>query len=144
MKDEKELSNEGRGAMDYQVTEFDGVELCVTRWFDNNVVNCLSTLHGCQPIDLVERWSPKEKKFIQITRPDVVKVYNAHMSGADLIDMLLSLYRINVRSQKYYIKIIFHLIDLSLINAWLLYRRHCAQLNIQKKTYYPYYHFALR
>ena len=55
MKDEKELSNEGRGAMDYRVTEVDGVELYVTRWFDNNVVNCLSTLHGCQPIDLVER-----------------------------------------------------------------------------------------
>ena len=100
MKDEKELSNEGRGAMDYRVTEVDGVELCVTRWFDNNVVNCLSTLHDCQPIDLVERWSPKEKKFIQITRPDVVKVYNAHMGGVDLIDMLLSLYRINVRLQK--------------------------------------------
>ena len=55
------------------------------------------------------------------------------MGGVDLIDMLLSLYRINVRSQKYYIKIIFHLIDLSLINAWLLYRRHCAQLSIPKK-----------
>jgi hypothetical protein len=117
MKDEKEVSNEGRGAMDYRVTEVDEVELCVTRWCDNNVVNCLSTLHGCQPIDLVERWSLKEKKFIQITRPDVVKVYNAHMGGVDLIDMLLSLYQINVRSQKYYIKIIFHLIDLSLVNA---------------------------
>ncbi|CAF2087696.1 unnamed protein product [Rotaria magnacalcarata] len=30
-------------------------------------------------------------------------------------------------------KIIFHLIDLSLVNAWLLYRRHCSQNQIHTK-----------
>ncbi|CAF2728328.1 unnamed protein product [Rotaria sp. Silwood2] len=54
------------------------------------------------------------------------------MGGVDLIDMLISLYRINVRSQKYYIKIFFHLIDPSLVNAWLLYRRHCSQHKVSK------------
>ncbi|CAF2063208.1 unnamed protein product, partial [Rotaria magnacalcarata] len=34
---------------------------------------------------------------------------------------------------KYYTKIIFHLIDLSIANGWLLYRRHCSQLNTQKR-----------
>ena len=55
------------------------------------------------------------------------------MGGVDLLDMLISLYRINIRSVKYYMKIIFHLIDLSLVNAWLLYCRHCSQNRIQKK-----------
>ena len=54
-KNEKELLKEGRGAMDHRVTEADGVQLCITRWYDNNVVNCLSTLHGCHPINLVQR-----------------------------------------------------------------------------------------
>ena len=49
------------------------------------------------------------------------------------MDMLISLYRINIRSKKYYIKIIFHLIDLSIVNAWLLYRRHCHQSRVPKK-----------
>ncbi|CAF3478008.1 unnamed protein product, partial [Rotaria sp. Silwood2] len=31
-------------------------------------------------------------------------------------------------------KIIFHLIDLSVVNAWLLHRRHCSQINIPKKS----------
>jgi len=56
------------------------------------------------------------------------------MGGVDLSDMLISLYRINVRSKKYYMKIIFHLINLSLVNAWLLYRRHCSQMKVSKKT----------
>ena len=134
MKTEVELSREGRGSMDHRVAEVDGVQICATRWYDNNVVNCLSTLHACQPIDLVQRWSAKEKKHVQVTRPDVVRAYNQYMGGVDLIDMLLSLYRINVKSNKYYMKIIFHLIDLSVVNAWLLYRRHCSQINIPKKS----------
>ena len=99
MKDVDDLSREGRGAMDHRVAEVDGVQLCATRWFDNNVVNCLSTLHGCESVDSVRRWSTKEKKYIQIQRPNVIKAYNQHMGGVDLIDMLISLYRINIRSK---------------------------------------------
>ncbi|CAF4312456.1 unnamed protein product, partial [Rotaria magnacalcarata] len=66
-------------------------------------------------------------------RPNIVKAYNQHMGGVDLIDMLISLYRIDGHSRKYYTKIIFHLIDLSIANGWLLYRRHCSQLNTHKR-----------
>ncbi|CAF4636240.1 unnamed protein product [Rotaria socialis] len=133
MKTKQELTREGRGAMDYRIAEVDGVELCATRWYDNNVVNCLSTLHGCDNTDLAKRWSSKEKTHVHISRPFVIKDYNENMGGVDLLDMLISLYRINIRSVKYYMKIIFHLIDLSLVNAWLLYRRHCSQNQIHKK-----------
>ena len=132
MKDDKRLSSEGRGSMDHRITEIDGIELCATRWYDNNSVNCLSTLYGGESVDLVKRWSAKEKKHIQVKRPDVIKAYNEYMGGVDLMDMLISLYRINIRSKKYYIKIVLHLIDLSLVNAWLLYRRHCFQHRLPK------------
>ena len=49
------------------------------------------------------------------------------------MDMLISLYRIDIRSKKYYTKIIFHLVDISIVNAWLLYRRHCNQFQLPKK-----------
>ncbi|CAF2612114.1 unnamed protein product [Rotaria sp. Silwood2] len=110
MKDEKDLLTEDRGSRDHRVAEVDGVERCAVR--------C------CQPTDLVERWSSKEKNHIQFARPNIVKVYNQHMDGLDLIAMLISLYRINGHSKKYYTKIIFHLIDLSIVNDWLSYHRH--------------------
>jgi Transposase IS4 len=94
---------------------------------------CLSTLHGCESIDSFRRWSASEKKHIQVTRLAVNKAYNQHMGGVDLIDMLISYYRINVRSNKYYMRIIFHPVDLAIANGWLLYRRHCFQLRRQKK-----------
>jgi hypothetical protein len=132
MKDTKILQKEGRGSIDYRTTQVDGVELCATRWYDNNVVTCLSTLSGCESTDLVKRWSSSQKQHIQVKRPNVIKMYNAYMGGVDLIDMLVSLYRINNRSKKYYMKIIFHLIDLSIVNGWLLYRRDCSHIKLQK------------
>ncbi len=54
------------------------------------------------------------------------------MGGVDLADMLMELYRIDVRSRKYYMRIVYYCIDLCLVNAWLFYRRHCFQKNVKK------------
>ena len=143
MKDVKSLEREGRGAMDHRIAQVDGVELCITRWYDKNIVHCLSTLHGCESTDLVKRWSSSEKKHIQVARPNVIMAYNKYMGGVDLIDMLVSLYRINIRSKKYYMKIIFHLIDLSIVNSWLLYRRHCFQLRLPNKKIFSLLQFRV-
>ena len=132
MKESKQLSVEGRGSIDHRATNVDDVWLCATRWFDNSAVNCLSRLHGNECVDTVQRWSTREKKYIQVKRPSVIKIYNQFKGGVDLLDMLISLYRISIRSKKYYMKIIFHLIDLSIANAWLLYRRQCSRLRTPK------------
>lgn len=76
MKDEKTPKREGRGSMGHCITHVDGVKLCVTRRFDDNVINLLSTLSGCEPKDSVKRWPANEKKHIQVERPDVIKNYN--------------------------------------------------------------------
>lgn len=36
---------------------------------------------------------------------------------------MLGYYRIPLSSKKYYMKIFYHIIDLCVVNAWLLYRR---------------------
>lgn len=52
------------------------------------------------------------------------------MGGVDLHNMLVELYRTDIRVKRYYLRIIFHLLDMCVVNAWLLYRRHCKQLNL--------------
>ena len=59
--------------------------------------------------------------------PRIVLAYNKSMGGVDLADMLLSLYRINVKTKRWYIKVFWHLIDICKVNAWNLYRRHHVQ-----------------
>ncbi|CAF1095337.1 unnamed protein product [Adineta ricciae] len=56
------------------------------------------------------------------------------MDANNVENKLIWLYRINVKSKKYYMKIIFDLVDLSAANTWLLYRHHYLQFNIQKKN----------
>ena len=45
------------------------------------------------------------------------------MGGVDLLDSILGYYRINIRSRKWYHKIMFHTFDLVCVNSWLLWRR---------------------
>lgn len=54
------------------------------------------------------------------------------MGGVDLHDMLVALYRTKIGVKKYYIRIVYQLLDMCIVNAWLLYRRECSILEIRK------------
>ena len=55
------------------------------------------------------------------------------MGGVDLSDMLISLYRTNFKTKRWYLKVLFHCIDIYKVNACLLYRRHSDQMCISAK-----------
>lgn len=65
----------------------------------------------------------REKEYKEIPAPQVVDVYNKHMGGVDLLDSLLGLYRISIRSRQWYKKIFFHMIDMCIVNVYCIYRR---------------------
>ncbi|CAI6354669.1 unnamed protein product [Macrosiphum euphorbiae] len=45
------------------------------------------------------------------------------MGGVDLMDSMIGRYRIIMRSKKWYMKIFYHLVDMSIVNAWMLYKK---------------------
>jgi hypothetical protein len=55
------------------------------------------------------------------------------MGGVDLMNSLISLYRTNIRSKKWYRHLVFHLFDLTVVNSWLLYRRDCTACMVRSK-----------
>ncbi|XP_064597896.1 piggyBac transposable element-derived protein 3-like [Liolophura sinensis] len=118
LKNEKQLGH--RGASDTKVSA-EG-DICVVRWLDNGVVTLESTMAGDQPRDQVRRWSESAKTHIFIDRPYAVQVYNDYMGGVDKLDFLISLYRINAKTRKWPVRMIFHFLDFALANAWLEYR----------------------
>ena len=73
----------------------------------------------------VKRWDDKSKKYIDIDCPTAAQEYNKSVGGVDLADMLIALYRAAIRSIKWYLKVLFHCVNIAKVNAWLLYRRHC-------------------
>lgn len=137
MPTEKELKKRGQGSMEEKIAVIDGVKLSLVSWFDNKNVNLLSAYVGSEPMTTKRRYSRKEKKYISISSPQAVDVYNKHMGGVDLLDSMLGYYRIHLRSRQWYKRIFFHMIDMSIVNAWLLWRR------INTDIYMALYDFKL-
>lgn len=130
LENDKNMKTKGRGYFDYVVDTENNI--VVTKWLDNKVVHVISNYQGPFPVEQVKRWSVAEKTKINVPRPASISEYNAYMGGIDLHDMLVEFYRVDIRVRRFYLRIIYHLLDMCVVNAWLLYRRHCKQLNIKK------------
>ena len=56
------------------------------------------------------------------------------MGGMDLADMLIALYRSPMKTQRWYLIVLIHCVDICKVNSWLLYRRYANQLSIPKRN----------
>ena len=99
-----------------------GIERAV-KWFDNLSVTLLSSFLSSDPASTCSRFDRKEKKYNQINFRDIVCQYNKSMGGVDSHDQMLSYYRMSFRPKKYYTRLVFHLIDMIIVNSWNLFRR---------------------
>ena len=107
--------------------------LVIAWWYDNKCVNICSIYANPEPFSPVIRWDWVNKKHINIYSPDAIKECSKSMGGVDLADMLISLYRTTVKTKRLYLKILFLCVDISKVNAWMLYHRHCNQLQVLQK-----------
>ena len=74
-------------------------DLVLVKWFDNKCIHLVSTFSSPQSLTSVKRRDGKKKAYINIMCPEIVKDYNEAMGGVDLADMLISLYRTNIKSK---------------------------------------------
>lgn len=138
---EKELSKRGRGASQLAVRQDE--KFCIVKWFDNKCITLGSSCHSTQPQDTCRRWDRKQKKYISVTRPDIVNQYNANMGGVDLMDRMISYYRISARTKKWTIRCFMHFFDLAVANSWILYCQDKARLRYSKKDIMKFVDFRL-
>ncbi|XP_064475770.1 piggyBac transposable element-derived protein 3-like [Ornithodoros turicata] len=116
----KDLKVKGRGTSE-QWTKSDG-RMCVVQWYDNKPIILMSSVHQKDPEDECRRWSSSSMEHIAVKRPAIVSKYNQSMGGVDMADRVISYYRISSRVNKWTIRTMFHLFDISLSNAWIQYR----------------------
>lgn len=123
MISDKELMAKGRGTTYTTVREDE--KLAITKWQDNKPVYLLSSCYASEKTDTCQRWSKKKKVYETVTRPEVVKEYNHSMGGVDLADRMLSDCPARVRTKKWTVRFIFHMLDLAITNSWFVYRKEC-------------------
>jgi hypothetical protein len=69
-------------------------------WLDNRTAILASDFVGIGLNDKVECCNKNAAKYVHVKRPKAVKMYNKSMGGVDLLDQLVGLYRIFIRSKK--------------------------------------------
>ena len=119
----KKMEKNDRGYYEEFVTSVRGVPIGILSWKDNKVVSFLSTFVGAPPVSTIQRFDRKTRQHLDVPCPEIVKVYNRHMGGVDLMDANLARYKIIFKSRKWYIRIFFHLLDMLLANSWILWKR---------------------
>ena len=93
-------------------------EILVIRWHDKREVHLLSTVHsGKMEYSGKTSWKTKEK----IMKPDVVNDYNENMRLIDKSDMQITSVDCLRKTRKWTRKVVFHLIDACLLNAYNTY-----------------------
>ena len=70
------------------------------RCFPVNIPTFLRTAFFIELLWWLLPWSPNEKQHLNLSRPEVVKIYYEYMGGVDKLDFLISLYRINAKTKK--------------------------------------------
>ena len=132
VSDDKSIIRNGRGSHEELKLQHHNSEVILVRWYDNKIVNLVSTFAKANPVVTISRFDKTKKKVIEIPCPDIVQRYNKSMGGVDLAHHLLALYRINTKAKKCYHKLIYHFIDMAVVNAWLLYRRDAVTISLNK------------
>lgn len=123
---DKVLQKLGRGKYDYKSDQDKG--LIVVKWMDNKAVLVGSTLYGISPVSQVKRFSKTAKQKVDVECPSIIRNYNKHMGGVDTANALMGLYKTPHKAKRWYFTIFAYVLDICVVNAWLLYRQDCRAL----------------
>ncbi|XP_063436760.1 piggyBac transposable element-derived protein 4-like [Mytilus trossulus] len=104
----------------------------VTVWRDKKNINLLSTNCFGEP-DKVNR-KQKDGTIKEVPCPLSVKHYNMFMNGVDHADQLRSTYNISRKSLKWWKYLFNFLVDISIVNAYLLMRESVNHQIVTKKN----------
>jgi hypothetical protein len=82
------------------------------------VVLLSSNCKGIEEETEVKRYDKRQRSYLQVKCPRIVSDYNTYMSRADLVDRMVSYYRLETRTKKWTVCLFHHFVDAALANAF--------------------------
>lgn len=130
---DKKMSQLGRGSSFDISSAVPDSNVGMLKWYDSKSVVLATNYVTSGTPDVVKRWNKKEKQYEEVERSEIIRNYNTSMGGIDKHDMLISLFRTHIKSNKWTLRLIIHAFDLATTNSWLEYRIDAKNLGINKK-----------
>ena len=109
----------------------DGKTECLV-WIDKKPVAIINTLVHPHNTTHVMR-TAKDGTRQQVPCPESIKLYNIHMGGVDLFDFRRKTYSCSKKSKKWWLRIFYLLLDLAVINAYVIYKETATKQFTQKE-----------
>ena len=119
LKDVKQWQkNAPRGGMRYVRKD----NQVVIQWKDKRVVTVVSSRHRATDHLQVQRRKKENNVLVefQVSKPTAVEEYNKYMGAVDVFDQHLAAFRVLRKVKKYWKSIFFDLIDVAVVNSYLL------------------------
>lgn len=110
---DKEMAKLGRGSSFEIRSSVPNSKVGLLKWFDNKAVAMGSNFDISGIPDVVQRWNKKEKCYVEVDRPEIIRRYNKSMGGVDKQDMLISFFRTFIRSKKWTLHMVTHSFDMA-------------------------------
>jgi hypothetical protein len=120
-----------------------GRQMCVMAWKDNVVVNLLSTKQDAWHPNVNILCKGRGCCFHMVVPSTPMQVeYEKNMRRVDATDHLRSLYSMQLRRHKWYLKVVIFVFDQSLVNMYIMYYQSCAKLG-QKPVSHLQFNIAI-
>ena len=74
------------------------------------------------------------RKIIRRKKPGTILFYNKTKAGVDVIDQMTRKYSVKAASRRWPIHVFYNVIDLALINSWILFKDICKS-NISRRKF---------
>lgn len=111
-------------------------ENCIVKCCDIKCVPNASTISNDEPLRKVEKWDKNTDSVVQVPCPNPTKRYNTFMGDVDPLDGMMLYYRTKMHPKKFYHRLFYHLLDMVVVNCWLLYKRDAQSLQVPKSRQY--------
>ena len=123
-KSQIRTQNEGHHSLAHMIVEEVTASLSLWNRCNNTIA---ANFRGSEERVVMQRFV-KEKEEVRGMQRDIIfpsqfSEYNKSMHGTDIMDQTLNTYRISVDRKKYYMKIFHWLLQVSVVNAWILHRK---------------------
>ena len=101
------------------------------KWIDNKAVYLLTNYLNPTSTMFVKRRKKGSSTSANVKCPKAIKVYNTYMGGVDKLDQMQKTYELDVRStKKYYLRSLFDLLSIGVINAGIVYQKLGCNINV--------------
>lgn len=103
---------------------------------DKRIITMLSTYHNTETETVTQILKGGKRKKIQ--KPKVIVDYVKHMGGVDTLDHYCGSYSFARRSTKWWRKLFFWLLEVALVNSYILWSMDREEKNLPKKSHLYY------